>query len=404
MWFKRDNLIDFVFLGFIVTVPLVSIEFNVRILILCLFLSFFSKRFSFSYTKFFKDGWPILFYVSTLIFGICYSTETSLGLSVLETNFSFIALVLIFCRYNNISEQKFDIIFCFFVLGVFLACIICLVYAWFNYKASNDVGSFFFYRFTGVVGSHPTYLAYYIIFSITFLLFSFNKRTFLFRPFGFFAKSTLIFFLFAILILTGGRTAFVSLLLVCSFFLLRAILDSNILKRSHMVLLSSLMIVGMFLISSLTPVTKQDVVSNDASMERFQLWKSALGANPDPLFGVGTGDYKIILNKYYVDHGLTDYANENLNSHNQFLQIYLSNGVLGVIAVLFLIGRPIYLAIKNDHVFGVLVFFPFLIYGVTEVFLGRYQGVVFFALLHQIFVSYYLSQKPNFAINRLSQQ
>ena len=51
-----------------------------------------------------------------------------------------------------------------------------------------------------------------------------------------------------------------------------------------------------------------------------------------------------------------------------------------------MVGRPLYLAVKNKNILAILCMFPFLIYGMTEVFLGRYQGVVFFALLHQVFI------------------
>lgn len=144
----------------------------------------------------------------------------------------------------------------------------------------------------------------------------------------------------------------------------------------------------MFIINA-TEQEDRGMVLND-SWDRLVLWESAMKANPDLIFGVGTGD-KALLNNYYTSHGLEKFAKENYNSHNQFIQILFTNGVLGLLALLILIARPIYLSIRHQDVLGTLVFFPFLIYGVTEVFLGRYQGIVFFALLHQVFISYYYS-------------
>jgi hypothetical protein len=63
-----------------------------------------------------------------------------------------------------------------------------------------------------------------------------------------------------------------------------------------------------------------------------------------------------------------------------------------------MIVRPIYLSVRNRNILGTLIFFPFLIYGMTEVFLGRYQGVVFFALLHQLFMALYHSQAARFPL------
>jgi O-antigen ligase len=325
--------------------------------------------------------------------GVSYSSEVFLGLSVLETNFGFAAIALLGARYKNLSSEKLKLIFSVFTIGVFCACSICLINACIRYYSSGNRDVFFFYEFTNLIGSHPTYLAYYIIFSITFVLNELsNNRT---HSFGYLMPILLILFLFTILMLTGGRTAFISLLLVCSFFLLKSIIGENVFDRKVIAAVTILMILGMFLVSSLDKKTSDQQVSNDATWERLELWKAAINANTNFILGVGTGDYKIVLNKYYSDHSLGEYAKDNFNSHNQFLQLYFSNGILGLLAILFLIGRPLYLAIKNDHVFGILVFFSFLIYGMTEVFLGRYQGVVFFALLQQLFVSYYCHNKPS---------
>jgi len=133
------------------------------------------------------------------------------------------------------------------------------------------------------------------------------------------------------------------------------------------------------------------LTNNNDYWERLTLWKSGLLANTNFLFGVGTGDYKAALNNHFLSQGLTQYAKESFNAHNQFIHSFLSNGMLGVLSLLLLLGRPLYLSVKYQNVLGIMTFFSFFIYGVTEVFLGRYQGVVFFALLNQVFVTYFLS-------------
>jgi O-antigen ligase len=132
------------------------------------------------------------------------------------------------------------------------------------------------------------------------------------------------------------------------------------------------------------------------SWDRFILWRSAIQANSDYLTGVGTGDYKIVLNEFFREHNQEMFARESFNSHNQFIQIFFSNGFFGLAALTLMLLRPLYLAFKHNDQMGILILFPFLIYGMTEVFLGRYQGVVFYALLHQIFISFYLSSKQSF--------
>jgi O-antigen ligase len=194
--------------------------------------------------------------------------------------------------------------------------------------------------------------------------------------------------------LTGGHTAYISLLLIFSFFILKTITEQITTGKFFLLLVIVVMLGTMFVVNSLDYWTSQPVMMNDY-WERSPLWEAALRANDNPLLGVGTGDYNVELNKYYRAHGLEKYTIESMNSHNQFVQVYLSNGLLGVIAIVLLFIRPLIAAMRTQKYLAKLVFFPFIIYGMNEVFLGRYQGVVFFALLHQLFAVYNELSSPH---------
>lgn len=315
------------------------------------------------------------------------------GLKVLETSFAFLAMAIIFFSLESIDEKRFKQIFYFFSGGLFIASTICLVYAYIQYVKTGMGYVFFFYEFTEIIKSHPTYLAYYLIFAITFGLYFLNYEKTQSHPI---ISFSFILFFFLVLLLTGGQTAFVSLLLVFSFFILKFVLGDRSKNQKLTFWLVIIMTVTMFYVNANYNIDDKNNLND--SWDRFALWEAAIRANPNILFGVGTGDSKTVLNEYFRQHNLNEYANDNLNSHNQFIQVYLSNGLLGLIALVIMLTRPLYLAFKNNHSLGILFFFPFLIYGMTEVFLGRYQGVVFFALLHQVFVSYYASSKPVFSL------
>jgi len=159
------------------------------------------------------------------------------------------------------------------------------------------------------------------------------------------------------------------------------------------------MLAGMFLFSYLYKKMGSPSYKITDYWERMELWESGISANSHPWLGVGTGDYKKELNQFYLDHHLTNYAQESFNLHNQFIQILFSNGVIGFVGMLILLGRPLYLSVRNQNVLGAITFFPFLIYGMSEVFLGRFQGVVFFALLHQVFISFYVQSRSTQAVH-----
>jgi len=305
----------------------------------------------------------------------------------METSFSLIALSIVFSAIN-LDKKKFHGIILSFVLGLLVACFICLIFASVSYYQSHQPDSFFFYQFTEVINLQPTYFAYYLCFAISFMLYNLYYDE---LDLDIKVTTLIILFLFAILMLTGGRTAYISMLFVFSFFILKFFSDETSNSRKKLsygisVLLLLLMLAVNYFDFNISP---GGVSNNNDYWERITLWESAIVANPDFLLGVGTGDYKTVLNDYFSSHNLTEYANESLNSHNQFIHSFFSNGLMGLFSLIMLLSRPLYLSVRSQNVLGILVFFSFLIYGVTEVFLGRYQGVVFFAFLHQLFIPYY---------------
>jgi O-antigen ligase len=374
-------------------IPLSSV-LSAKVLVVCLAVALWSMIFDKPRPFHLSYFWDVAVYILVVLIGLIYSSDIDAGLKVIETNFSFIALPIILSRVFRVNQNT-DIsqIFTSFFIGLFLAVLICLTHSFFRYQESGDIQVFFYEQLTGVINSHPTYLAYYLIFAITVGLFFLNYKKLPFHPV---VAALSILFLFLVLILTSGQTAFVSLLLVFAFYILKFFLADR--SNNRMLIIGSivLMMFVMFFVSS-TGQSNRAANLNDA-WDRFGLWQAAIDANPNILFGVGTGDSKIVLNEYFRLHNLNDYADSSLNAHNQFIQSFLTNGLLGFFALVVMLTRPLYLSFRNGNPLGILVFFPFLIYGMTEVFLGRYQGIVFFSFLHLSFVAYYASSKPSFSL------
>jgi O-antigen ligase len=125
-----------------------------------------------------------------------------------------------------------------------------------------------------------------------------------------------------------------------------------------------------------------------------EMWRT-LKSEKAIIRGVGSGDFMDELAKRYVERGLyTDYDNpnpvgyQNYNPHNQFLQDWLMNGILGlfslisILALLFWKARsvPYFLA-------GTIVLFAFFL--VTESALQRHHGLVLFALISGVLLLYH---------------
>jgi O-antigen ligase len=350
-----------------------------RLLLLAFIVSVFMGNLNSTLPLVIRGSWDSFFYFSALMVGLIYSSDFSLGVKTIETNLSFVAVPFIFYRIRNLNKSFIEIVIKYFAIGLSLACIICIITAIFKFSSNGNPHSFFFYDLLSVIDFQPTYFAYFLIFIISYNLFKYyydlNST-----------HSTLTLlntiFLFIILLLTGGQTAFTSMLLIFSFFVLKFLVEEKTRKKKIVVVSTSWMVLGMFL-STLIGKDERNIVQTD-SWDRLILWESAIEATPNWIVGVGTGDYKSALNTYYRHNNLEKFAEGSYNSHNQFIQIFFSNGLLGISALLLLLGRPLYLSVKNRNIIGVLLVFPFLIYGITEVFLGRYQGIVFFVMVQQI--------------------
>lgn len=380
-------------LCFVFAIP-ISQFFAVRALLIVLLLSFFIGKRKDSFARFLTLAWDTLLFLLILIVGLLYSEDLPTGFRVIETSLSLLALPLLFSKFESFNKQHLHKIFFAFASGLFVASLICLLNAGYDYYKNGNIEVFFFDKLSEIIDSHPTYLAYYLIAVITFGLYLLYYEKINFSPF---VIIVFLSFLFLTLMLTGGLTAFVSMLFILSFFVLKYLLEEKTKRQTLTFGIVALMIICMFVFNSANREDNPLSRKNDY-WERLVLWESALKANPDFIFGVGTGDYKTILNEYYFSHDLSKYANSNYNAHNQFIEIFFSNGLIGFIGLLVLLGRPLYLSVRNGNVFGTLIFFPFIIYGMTEVFFGRYQGVVFFALMHQSFITYYQSYQPSFSL------
>lgn len=97
-------------------------------------------------------------------------------------------------------------------------------------------------------------------------------------------------------------------------------------------------------------------------------------------FGFGIGDVKDKLNNCYKNNS-KELANQHLNTHNAYLNIWLSLGFIGLLIFIYILFRLLLLAIlKKDFLFlNVLIFF--MITFLFENILDRQNGVILFASL-----------------------
>jgi len=126
---------------------------------------------------------------------------------------------------------------------------------------------------------------------------------------------------------------------------------------------------------------------NSSSGLRLQIYECSIQQIArSPLFGYGWGDIKTVLNDCFTENKSLVLLKNNYNSHNQYLSILLSTGLLGFMAFMYYFFYIFRISNKRDSQLLFLLTLYFCLNMLTENILEREDGVIIIALLINIFL------------------
>ncbi len=361
---------------------------------------------------------PLILYL-LLFIGLFYSKNTNKTLFDLQVKLTilFISPVIVFM--SNKVLLNFKTLLKLFILGNFVASIVCLIYglsnsiqidpnqglifnscAWPNNETINSYTFFqlVFYRYSFLsynflsVFHHPTYYSVYIMFSIVSLVYLIGNSEK--RKLGYFL---LIGYFTLFLLLLGSRAVLLTYIISIIFYFAYLILKLKLYKVLGIItLLITTFIIIIFIndkikayLSESINTAKEQNLSKDSDM-RLWLWKSGVEVFKEEFwFGTGTGDIREELKKKYKKYGLETAHKNNYNVHNQYLDIAVKLGVLGFTVFLFWMIYAFIISITRRQF---LFFFFLLIMFVNfffEVMLNSIAGVSFFAFFYSLLYAKY---------------
>lgn len=355
-----------------------------------------------------KAPLPLLFMSLYLLYiiGLFYSSNLSYGIADLEAKLPLLVFPLIFSIPGYISPSIIKKALTVFIVSNFMAFIICLIAASYNYMQEPSIGLFESSNLSFLI--HPSYFSMYIIFSIIILLNSlFNKKSN--RIIKVLQVSLVLIFTVAVFLLSSKMGA-ISFVLIVLFFLIFQV----ILKKQYLIGFISLAFLLLATATSfyfseslqarfnnavLAVTTDVQIWEVESSAIRKLIWQNAYELiKENPIAGVGTGDIKDELLAKYEAKGMTYAFEKRLNAHNQFLQTAGALGTIGLSILLLCFVLPFYLSIKYKKpiysCFLLLVFLNFLV----ESMLETQAGVVFYAFFNSLlfFSLKYEAEKENF--------
>ncbi len=333
--------------------------------------------------------------------GLIYSINLKYGLFDLEVKLSLLLFPLVFFVSKIEMKKVADNILNSFIDGCFVASILSLISAAIQYYLYSDINSFFYGELA--LYGHSSYMAIFLCFSSALIYIKNIKQG---NKISFPKKDLFLLALFSLIIFfLVSKTGIISILLIHFAFIGYLIIKNKLYLKGTvaLVLISTLLFAGYKAFPEVnnrfnelfTTVFSESEELNSTSSIRTEIWKTSVKILVQHPFGVGTGDVKDVLVEYYMNSGLDYAAEKELNAHNQFLQIALATGILGLLVLLLMIFYPLYYAIKNTHIIYIVFLGLIIINFLTEAMLETLAGVVFFAFFNTMLYTTFVQNKIN---------
>lgn len=330
-----------------------------------------------------------LFYVLSLF----YSNNLNIVFRLLERNVSWFILPLIFSLgIHSTKEERFKILFPF-AIATQLFALFYLVIALFNFSQTGSTKNFYYTELTSVLDFHPVYFSLYLLFSLSIFVYCYfkkQKKISLYLLIGLF-----LFDILMLILLSSKNILFVSILI----FLITLIKNFN--KQKWLLVLFGLSIIFLLrftptkeriqesLFSKWELLSKDEFLYNDpftGATLRLITWKFVLleMKSNNYLIGTGSGDSQELIDNVYRKHKMDDAGYLGLNMHNQFLEFFVSFGLIGLLYFIIILFVCFQKAIKQNDYLYLIFLFSFSFMSLTESNLQAHRGIVFFVLLNSL--------------------
>lgn len=351
----------------------------------------------------------LLFYVWQ-ISGLLWTHSINTGLERLIKRLSFILFPLVLFYPGSRIQKNIILIIRLFALGTLIYVLFCFGKAldhslintdnkWiFSVHPTDYEYENFFIGMRFSFPAHPSYLAMYIVISVLILLESLFDRSLNLTIKCLFSLSVIIL-LIALYLLSARAGIIAGIVIFPAYCFFR--FYNKIPKWILLLIIAAIALAFVFVAikndkvgNFVTGVSKNNIDKTLRTDPRMLIWQSATGVIKDhPVFGVGTGDATRMLKEEFVSRGFIDGYYDNLNAHNQFLEVWIENGVIGLIMFLTLLVYMIYISIKQHNLIFGLFTITIIIFFLFETMLNRIAGVSFFGLMS--FLLIHMEQERN---------
>jgi O-antigen ligase len=128
-------------------------------------------------------------------------------------------------------------------------------------------------------------------------------------------------------------------------------------------------------------------VKENSLLVRLGIYQCSLGLlNQYYLTGVGPDHLQLELDRCYYRFPADVYSRQHFNTHNQYLDYWLSYGIIGLLILCTVFFIPLFIARKQDLIY-MLFLLLLLICFLGENILSRQAGIVFYAFFNAMLLT-----------------
>lgn len=314
--------------------------------------------------------------------------QVKLMMLILGTHYGFVSL-----RPTKEQLHKAVAVFCVAAMLIGIIGNVLLLFKGFSVP-SDDFAFAYRTSLEGYTGLHPTYycaILYMAAFITLHRLFT--------NPFKLDIVSGFWLILMLVCIAAGLMAA--SRATMIAFAMISAIFVINI-ARTHPYrwwFVAGLVLVGVSL--SMVPSIKTRLLEMNAANMQAPSGNNDNGTNvrsgiftcnaellkENWLWGVGTGNVQKALNTCLGRFDTNVYDTHDYNTHNEYLNSWLSSGLFGLLAFVGTLLYSFWLAFRNENRLHVYFLAFMCICFLTENYLERQAGVTLFALMQMLFLT-----------------
>lgn len=328
---------------------------------------------------------PLLFILYAL--SLLYSQHS--GTSYLEKSLLLLIVPLV-VGSTSLTPKELIIILKIFVLSCFAFTLLSMAeaYRFYNLPTEHFTIQHLPHQLSDKL--HAPYLALFLLLANLFLIIIYQHD----QKHGTVKVFLFIYFTLFMLILSSRTALFCNIILIGTY-LYHKLGRTN---KRWLFFIALLAVAGVIVLTFLYfPHFKERVTAiskegNGISDRAIVFRASFMLLKDNPLVGVGVGDIQPELNKIYSSWNLSDYFFQ-LNTHNQYLATGLAIGAIGIVILLYLLLKPIRLALAVKRPWYAAVYLIFSLSFMTEVILSRYWGVASFSFFYTIFTAYLIDKK-----------